>query len=108
MERSQAVTEAIAPPTRRAVCRYVVATDDTVVTLGEVATYVVTDEQVERDSSVTDSAAYRHVLLELHHVHLPKLADAGVLQYESDRKLARVGSNLPMATDIIQEIETSQ
>jgi len=102
MGRSPAVFEALAAPRRRTVCRYVAATDDTVVILRELATYALTDERNERDRSVADREADRRILVELHHRHLPKLADADVLQYDADQKLVRAGPNLSIADELVR------
>jgi hypothetical protein len=38
----------------------------------------------ETDADVPDAAAVERVAVSLHHVHLPKLSDAGVVQYDPD------------------------
>lgn len=102
MGRGPSVFEAIGASRRRATCEYLAATDDDTVTLQEVATHVVTTEQDERDGHVADEAAERRVLVALHHQHLPKLADAGVVAYDHERKLVRAGPNLALANDLIR------
>ncbi|MFC7212538.1 hypothetical protein ACFQO4_00350 [Saliphagus sp. GCM10025334] len=94
--------EAVGAPRCRAVCQYLAATESTMVTLEEVATHVATDEQTESDSSVADRGFYQRILIELHHRHLPKLADAAVLQYDVDQKTIYVESELPAAIELIK------
>ncbi len=78
MTTQTTIYEAVGAPRRREVCQYLVTTEDTMVSLEEVATHVATDGQTERDSPVKDRESYRRILIELHHQHLPKLADAAV------------------------------
>ena len=49
----------------------------------------------EFDSRVTEIPEERvlHVYTSLYHVHVPKLVDAGVVEYEQERDLVRVTEN---------------
>lgn len=39
----------------------------------------------EREGSTPDDRAVHHVQMSLHHAHLPKLADAGLVEYDWER-----------------------
>lgn len=67
---------------RRQVVAYFVATDDTVVSLSDVAEYV----RAEHDD---EGVALEEVTIQLHHVALPKLAAAGALDYDARSKTVR-------------------
>lgn len=41
------------------------------------------------DGGTADEVAVERVAVQLHHVHLPKMADMGVLDYEADTNLIR-------------------
>lgn len=56
-----------------------VAGRDPPIPLREVAAAVASRE------SGADAATTHEVAIELHHVHLPRLSDGGVLEYDSDR-----------------------
>lgn len=102
--RLDTVCDALAAQKRRDVCRYVAATDRDVVTLDDLAGYV---ESEVRDSGspsgTTDSG--RETRTRLHHVELPKLADAGVIEYEPGRRVVTEGPALPIAADLVRNLE---
>ena len=102
MKVQPSIYEAVSSSRRRAACRYVAATNADVVTLEEIATHIVTDEYGEGDHSVVESESYSRVLIELHHTHLPKLADHAVLEYDVEQNLVREGADLPTAIDLIE------
>lgn len=64
---------------RRRVALDVLAERRAPIGLDELAGAVVTRE---RDAAVVDGAAVEQAAAMLHHVHLPKLDDAGVLDYD--------------------------
>lgn len=72
---------ALSDPCRRAVCRYAMRTEASRLDTAEIADYVVDRTPADRDR--------RTVATELRHVHLPKLADAGLLEYERDSGVVR-------------------
>lgn len=98
MENYSSVYKAVAASQRRTVCQYLAATDDPPVTLEEVASHVVSAQQ----PSHVDQTRYRRVRTGLHHTHLPKLADAGILQYDDTQQLVWGDSALPVAIELIQ------
>lgn len=68
---------------RRDVLSYLQRTDDDVVELAELV------ERVQRrdvDRATDEDDAIR---IALHHVHLPELADGGLIDYETERKTVR-------------------
>lgn len=62
---------------RRAIVGYFMATDSTSAGVTELAEYARQEELHELDRETCDC------LLSLHHFHLPKLADAGIIEYDS-------------------------
>ena len=82
------------------VCRFLADETDDVTTLQELTTHVVTEELSDGEHRLAD-ADYRHAAIELHHVHLPKLADADVIEYAPDRGIVRAGSALPIALELL-------
>lgn len=66
----------LANPTRRSIIEYLASTTETTVTLEEIAEYIAdgSPDREEVDPELTE--------IECHHNHLPKLSDAGVLQYD--------------------------
>lgn len=66
------------------------------VSVTRLAAEVAAMEQEIQPESV--SAADQHrVHVALHHVHLPKLADYGVIEYDTDRELVRLADDLEVA-----------
>lgn len=66
---------------RRKVALEVLQEQESELTLDELATAVLAAESDDISSGSTDS---RDVAVSLHHVHLPILADLGVLDYDAD------------------------
>ncbi|QLK27291.1 hypothetical protein HYG81_06730 [Natrinema zhouii] len=77
---------ALSDPYRRSLCRYAMRTEATRVTHEELVDYVVerTPEPVAAD------ADRRTVAIKLRHVHLPKLAEAGLIEYDHQSGVVRV------------------
>ena len=79
------VAGALASERRRAVLRHLQTTD------GEASLVELGSAVFATERSVDASpACRRRVELSLHHVHLPKLEDAGVLDYDRSEKTARL------------------
>jgi len=81
--------EIVADARRRLVLERLRASTDGVVELQEFV-----DGIVRREENARDDAAYRQrVAADLHHVHLPKLADWNVIDYDHRSGTARYRSN---------------
>lgn len=75
---------ALADARRRAIVRYLVESDDNVVTR---------EESVEHLRRVGFEETRDELLTVVHHSHLPKLADAGLVEYDSGRQTIRYLGN---------------
>jgi DNA-binding transcriptional ArsR family regulator len=74
----ETVFEVLADETRREICRFLVAEAPAVVTADEIAASLADDE-----------AAKRRVALNCHHRHLPKLDEAGLIEYDARSNTVR-------------------
>lgn len=81
-----AMFDVLSADRRRHTLQYLVETDATV-PLSKLATAVATAETGESSAS-TD--AQQQVAIDLHHRHLPKLADEGLISYDVDANLTTV------------------
>ncbi|WP_115865105.1 DUF7344 domain-containing protein [Halorussus litoreus] len=89
--------DALSNERRRAVVSFLKSSDDDAVALSELVEHVVShDEQILSDNEQTtacgadDGSDDREtVATALHHVHLPKLADAGLLDYDAGSNTVR-------------------
>ena len=75
------VFRALAASRRRAICRYFESSGDDVADLDDLVDFVVETERAERSDDRPDHR--REVAVDLHHVHLPVLAEAGVVEFDS-------------------------
>ena len=91
---------ALANRQRRVVCLFVVDNDDSVITLDEMTTHLVTEERSGNAKPLADPEYHDRVATLLHHVHLPMLADAAVLEYDHEERLVEPGPSLPLAVQI--------
>ena len=64
---------------RRDLCLHVVRSEKTTFSLEELV-----DRMSERDSKAGSEAGRTRVAAELHHVHLPRLDDAGLVEYDTE------------------------
>lgn len=76
---------ALSDPHRRSVCRYAMRTDAVQLEHAEIADYIVDRTQ----EGTSDDPDRRTVATELRHVHLPKLEDAGLVEYDRERGVVR-------------------
>lgn len=99
---------ALADQRRRSVCRYIARTGEPVVTLDELAASVSPKEQPVPASPAAEAGADENVRVSLHHVHLPKLDDAAIVEYARERKAVRTGTSFPLALDLLQTVEAPE
>lgn len=78
--------ELLSHPWRRSLIQYVIRTQTEMVSQGELATVLLdqTDDAIDRESVTT----------ELCHIHLPKMDELGVIEYEPTEERARVDLDL--------------
>lgn len=74
-----AVLEILSQRERRSILNYLVDSSEEVIPIDDVVEQIVQDE-AERMSELPNQD---HLKLELHHIHLPKLTKAGLLEYDS-------------------------
>lgn len=84
---------------RRWVIRYLQAEGST--TLGELAECLARLEMDEPDAPVTSTERKRAYVVLYQH-HLPKLADADVIEYDADRKTIELGDNIEQVVPYLQ------
>lgn len=69
-------------------------------TTGAVDLAEITDYLLETDDELQDDGSADRIALRLYHVHLPRLADAGLIRWTADRQtvsLTDLGLRLPIA-----------
>ncbi|PGF16743.1 hypothetical protein CP556_11855 [Natrinema sp. CBA1119] len=97
---------ALSDPSRRSLCRYAMRTETERVSSEELVDYV-----VERaPEPVAADADRQTIALELHHVHLPKLANAGLIEYDRQNDVvhvdrATIADRLERARDTISDLQ---
>jgi len=91
---------------RQQVLGYVAVTDDDVVRTGELAEHVAA---IENDVAVDalSSQQRKRVYVALYQCHLPKMADAGVLEFDKDRGVVRRGPNADQITPYL-DVQTEE
>jgi hypothetical protein len=77
-ERENQVYRSLASERRRNIIRYFEATEQVTVTINELAEYIANQETDVQPSD------HETIVLDLSHVHLPLLADIGVLDFERE------------------------
>ena len=90
---------------RRYVLYYLDRTDDPVVTVADLADQLCTWERDWDDQTEQPSNKHQeNIRIDLHHVHLPKLGDAGLIDYDARSQTlhSRLGESL---VDAVQERE---
>ncbi|MFC6954576.1 DUF7344 domain-containing protein [Halorubellus litoreus] len=77
---------------RQRVLGYLAVTDDDVIRIGDLAEHVAA---IENDMPVNalSSQQRKRVYVALYQCHLPKMADAGVIEFDKDRGTIEVGPN---------------
>ena len=82
-----AVHDVLASAYRRQVLRYLMAGEDDVASVEDLV-----DESVDHDETADDR---RQIAIKLHHVALPKLAEAGFIEYDARTQTARAFEHPP-------------
>lgn len=96
--------QCLAQRRRRVVLRYLLDSGDRSVTVGELAIAVI---DAESPSSSPDPES---VAITLDHVHLPLLADTGLINYERDQGIVTATSRTPHVEpylDVVQNVARS-
>lgn len=83
---TETLLQLLAHPRRRAVVQYLVENDGKRVHLEELAETIAADSGTARVSHESDTTP---IHVELHHTHLPKLASAGIIEYDAERTTVR-------------------
>lgn len=95
------VIAALADPRRRRVCTYVAAADDPVVALEELVQFVADGAP---GPPATGDASCSRIATRLHHVHLPLLDDAAIVDYDAGERSVGTGSAFPVAIELLEEL----
>lgn len=101
---SEHVYEALAHPRRRYLCR--VLLDDTTRTLPDLATEIAAREDGVDEHAVTEARRQR-VYVSLYHVHVPKLADEGVVAFDDIAETVTPAENADRVLTALEGIEAS-
>ena len=99
---------ALADPRRRQICRSIACADEPVVTLEELAGAVEPADEPNSTSHASETWSPQDARTTLHHVHLPKLAEAGVVEYSPEERSVGTGEAFPLALDLLRTIEDAQ
>lgn len=86
---------------RPRICQYVSANRNRTVPLDELTAHLVADREPPGDEP-TDGQPDERVRLALHHVHLPKLDDVDVIDYDYGRRTVDPDGNLSTATGLLE------
>jgi hypothetical protein len=83
VSRTDTVVAALANHRRRAILTYLQQSQSGTATVEELASFIA--EHEDEQSRTTLDTDRQNIMMSLHHTHLPKLADAGLITYEPDR-----------------------
>lgn len=81
---------------RRRLALDILAEAATAITLDELAAEIAAREG---ESNTADEETIEHVTVALHHTHLPKLVDAGIIHYDPDDHLIEAADRLTEDVD---------
>lgn len=88
---------ALSNPRCRLACRYFVESDETVAELSDLVDYVVCQECQHGGEVPGDHRT--EVTIQLYHVHLPKLAETDVLEFDPRSRIVRYRGD-----DLVEEL----
>ena len=91
----------LSDPQRRLVCRRVADADGDAVPLEDLIAFVADDPAAFPDSEPRCDRRSR-VETRLHHVHLPKLDDAAIVEYDREMGSVTADSSFPIAMDLLR------
>ena len=95
------VFRALAASHRRAICRYFESSGDDVAEFDDLVEFVVEEEGPARADDRSEHR--REVAVDLYHVHLPRLSEAGLVEF--DHRTGRVlYLGAPLARSVLAEI----
>ena len=97
--------DALADAHRRRVCRVIADGEGFAVTLEELAGSADAAEDVEPAPSTAEGGDRRDGAAGLHHVHLPKLRDASIVEYDCERRTVRTDGAFPVAMELVRLVE---
>lgn len=90
---------ALASSTRRRILFHLIETTQT--TIEELATFL-TGWELSTIKTLQQSGEHNDVLINLHHHHLPRLANAGLIEYQSEDGSVTLRSLHPQVKEIIR------
>lgn len=95
-KNDSAVLAALANDRRRVLLRYLKRMG------GAIAVTEAAEHILEADRCATKSR--KDIVLELYHIHLPKLDEVDLIEYDSDQQLVESGSELQSALEILRYV----
>lgn len=104
-DSSDAIYRALCAEPRRQICRTMVEGDGST-TLAALSEEIEIADGSGNEPFYEDGRESDPTTVELHHVHLPLLDDAAILEYDSADREVRPGPELQTANNVISAIET--
>ncbi|MFD1586886.1 hypothetical protein ACFR9U_07820 [Halorientalis brevis] len=105
MSNFDAALEALADWQRRTLCEYLLNRSDELYTYEEALTHLETEARDAVDDVGSPSVRTGDIEHRLHHVHLPKLADANVIKYDTEERLIRPDRMLSTVEQIMDALD---
>lgn len=105
MSNHDAALDVLAAWQRRTLCQYLLQRSDELFTLDELLTHLLTEARNAPDDVGPETVRRDEVAHRLHHVHLPKLADIDVVQYDEKAKLVRHGPRLSAVQSLLETFD---
>ena len=93
------IFDLLANERRRRVVRYLLSESEST-TLGELAEHIAAIEN-DKPESALSSTERKRVYISLYQSHLPKMDDAGAIEFDENRKTVEIGPNLTELTDYL-------